>query len=92
MIEVEKKVSLTDSKIASLLSGAKLIREFNIVDTYFDYSDFRLVKKLWWLRLRENNWELKIDVGKDRLNQVASMFNEITDPIKIAKKLKIPDL
>ncbi|GIW62272.1 MAG: hypothetical protein KatS3mg090_0098 [Patescibacteria group bacterium] len=44
------------------------------------------------MRKRGNSWQLKIDVGKNRLNGSASVFQEITDPDKIAKKLKIESL
>ncbi len=62
MIEVEKKFQPTVDQIKALTSGAEFMGAVVLEDTYYDYSDYRLLKK--GVRLRNRNGEFELKIGK----------------------------
>lgn len=76
MIEIEKKFALRPGDEESLLEGAEFVKEVVNEDTYWDYADYRLTIKRWWLRSRNGQWELKIALpqsggfGVDRYDEL----------------------
>src|SRR3989338_7722720 len=60
MIEVEKKFQPTEEQLKVLLEGAEFLGEKIVHDIYYDYSDYRLLKKDVRLRNRNNFFELKV--------------------------------
>ncbi len=60
MIEIEKKFLLSAEEETRLLAGAKEIGMKEFTDQYYDTVDFLLTKKDWWLRQRDNIFELKL--------------------------------
>lgn len=60
MIEIEKRYFLTNEQEQSLLADADFIKETNVHDVYYDYPDYRLMKKDIRLRKRNDKFELKI--------------------------------
>lgn len=86
-IEVEKKVSLQPHDVKKIAQTAKLIREIQIQDRYFDTRDYRYTSQNIWLRQRNGIFELKVGIK----GQAASMdlYEEITDEKSILKYLEM---
>jgi adenylate cyclase class IV len=61
-IEVEKDVVITDDTLQKIESIADSKKEATIIDTYYDSTDYSLTTKDWWLRNRDNRFELKLPV------------------------------
>jgi adenylate cyclase class IV len=59
MIEVEKKFQPTEEQLAALLKDCEFVGKKDLHDVYYDYPDYRMIKKLVFLRRRNNNLELK---------------------------------
>ncbi|XP_031561495.1 thiamine-triphosphatase-like [Actinia tenebrosa] len=60
MIEVEKKFTVPPSFEDVLARvGAVLVMEKEFLDSYYDFTDFKLSLQDCWLRERNNSWELK---------------------------------
>lgn len=87
MIEVEKKFALTDDETTSLLDGARFVGEYQISDTYFDVEWFTLTRKGWWLRARDDQFELKSSLAKAGTNHDTSVFRETTDNARIREMI-----
>lgn len=60
MIEVERKFRPTPEQLENLLKDAEFLGENLLEDVYYDYPDYRLYKEEVRIRLRNNNFELKI--------------------------------
>ncbi len=88
MIEIEKKFHLSPDQQKSLLAGAELISEKQVVDSYFDNSSYELTTKDWWLRNRNGAFELKVGL-KDHDMRIINQYNEISDEDEIRTKLNI---
>jgi predicted adenylyl cyclase CyaB len=84
MIEVEKKFQPTEEQLKALLVDAKLIKEKELIDVYYDTSDFYFAKKGMRLRSRGGVYELKIGASKKSEAQVA---REMTDEKEILQVL-----
>jgi len=88
MIEIEKKFVIDENKKNQLISGAEFLYKKVFTDTYYDDSNFSLTSKDMWLRLRDNNFELKIPASisdKGFINQ----YKELTDEDSIRKHLNL---
>lgn len=88
MIEIEKKFVIDNNKKNQLISGAEFLYKKVFTDTYYDTSDFSLTSKDVWLRLRDNNFELKIPASisdKSFINQ----YKELTDEDLIKEHLNL---
>ncbi len=90
MIEVERKFFLNDSARQKLLSGAEFIEEFIIQDTYYDSPDYRLTTNNWWLRQRNDHFELKIAIRSESDVNDVTRYEEVDHEEKIRKLLKLP--
>lgn len=88
MIEVEKKVLLTEDAIASIRKKAIFLKESTFSDTYFDTEDYRFTLQNIWLRQRDQKPELKVGITKS--NEGINRFEEIIDEEKISQFLKLP--
>lgn len=82
MIEVEKRFEPNEEQIKVLLEGAEFVGEVVLNDTYYDYSDFRLLKND--IRLRERNGAFELKIGKS-----SGVAEEIENEEEIAKLLGI---
>ena len=60
MIEVEKKISISDEELAKIESSGTFLGSEIITDIYFDTPDFRYTTNDIWLRERECHFQLKI--------------------------------
>lgn len=89
MFEIEKKFELTDDQRERLIAGAVFESEVVNTDVYFDTPDFRLVRKLWWLRFRNGKVNLKISNPEDDGNFV-DRFDEIEDESLVRDRLGVP--
>lgn len=86
MIEVEKKVEITDKFLSHLFDRGELSGEISIHDTYYDTSDYVYTSKNIWLRKRNSAFELKKVVnGSGRMDR----YEEITDLERIIQVLNI---
>ncbi len=63
MIEVEKKFQPTEEQLQELLKDSEFLGEVVNHDVYYDYPDYRLVKRDIRLRNRNGSFELKIGKG-----------------------------
>ncbi|MDO8602108.1 MAG: CYTH domain-containing protein [bacterium] len=90
MIEVERKFSLTEEQKAKLLDGAVFKGEKVITDCYYDSADFSLTTKDQWLRLRNDEFELKVPVG-DNVSRGTDYYNELVTESEIRNFLKLPE-
>lgn len=91
MIEVEKKFSLATDDSSKLIAGAKSLGEKVFTDIYFDDESYSLTSKDKWLRLRDDNFELKLPMNNDLAasRRDIDQYNELTDENKIRKALGI---
>ena len=78
MIEVEMRFQPTEEQLGSLIKDSLFVGSVEIHDIYYDYPDFRLLKKGIRLRNRDGFFELKIK--KD-----TSIHQEIEDKHEIEK-------
>ncbi|ESO04805.1 hypothetical protein HELRODRAFT_79038 [Helobdella robusta] len=64
MIEIEKKFVVNDEILNKMLSlGAKLIKRESFTDVYYDTECHCLTTKNFWLRQRDEVWQLKSPTG-----------------------------
>ncbi|MBU2566995.1 CYTH domain-containing protein [Patescibacteria group bacterium] len=89
MIEIEKKFPLSPANENLLTKNAELIRTVKNTDTYFDTEDYKLTTKDWWMRIRNDSFELKI-AQKDNLTEKTNIYEEVTDQTKIRELLNLP--
>ena len=85
-IEVEKKFQPTKEQFESLVSDALYKGEKKIIDEYYDYTDYNLVKQGRLLRKRDGAYELKVYKDQGTLSG-ATIAPEITDETEIIKIL-----
>lgn len=82
-VEVERKFKVTaDTKIKLVEIGAELHKEKVFLDKYYDNPDYSLTLKDFWLRQRNESWELKVVNGQ--FTKLASQYQEITETNEIA--------
>ena len=86
MIEVEKKFTLTKEQERKLVDGAMLINEKTFVDVYYDAPQYGLTTKDWWLRRRDETFELKIRPRNIGVQQMC-VYEEISDETEIRRRL-----
>ncbi|MFA5129981.1 MAG: CYTH domain-containing protein [Patescibacteria group bacterium] len=89
-IEIEKKFLLTDEEIARLIDGAEDHGEIMQTDTYYDTNEYSLTKKDWWLRKRNDGFELKVSLNVDS-RQSETRYREVTDESELRRELDLPD-
>jgi len=85
MIEVERKFRPTEEQLAKLLEGAEFLGEKNLHDIYYDYPDYRLLKKHIFLRKRNDGFELKTENEQADTHKELSLYNETEDEEEIKK-------
>lgn len=86
MIEVEKKFLLDEAQKERLLEGAQVLKTKTFTDTYFDTKDHGLILKDFWLRRRDDVFELKIPRHKSKEHFV-DQYEEIRDEKEIRQQL-----
>jgi len=89
-IEIEKKFLLSDEEIARLIDGAEDFGERLQTDTYFDMPGYVLTTKDWWLRKRNDGFELKISMNADNL-QSETRYREVSNDAEICREIGLPD-
>ena len=87
MIEVEKKFRLTPEIKQAITVVATFISKKTFRDVYFDTADYQWIKKDWWLRKREQNFEFKIKISNSSSH--LNTYRELTDFQEIAKELEL---
>lgn len=90
MIEVEKKVAITDEFLNHVSHYGVYLEEINLHDTYFDTVDYAYTTQNMWLRKRLNAFELKKAVKRN--DRTIDRYEEITDHTRILQVLHIQDL
>lgn len=83
-IEVERKYQPTEEQLKSLLEGSDFIGRKDNHDIYYDYPDFRLLKKSIKLRKRNGSFELKI-------KNISGSHIEIEDKNKIEEYFNLDE-
>ncbi|AKM84637.1 TPA: hypothetical protein DHW58_02415 [Patescibacteria group bacterium] len=89
MIEIERKIKLSEQDEARLTEGAELMSEKTFADVYYDGPDFALTTQDKWLRSRAGRWELKVAVHES-LERQADQYDEIEDEAGIRASLGLP--
>ncbi|MEK7588513.1 MAG: CYTH domain-containing protein [Patescibacteria group bacterium] len=84
MIEVEKRFQLTDEQEKAMLEGAEFLGEKLVHDIYYDYPDYRMMKKDIRLRKRNDKFELKV-------KKSAGVNQEIENEKEIARYFNLSD-
>jgi len=88
MIEVEKKFRLNKNFRDKIEHEAKFLSKKIFHDVYYDTAQWIYTLQNMWLRKREQVFELKVGVQKER--GLIDRYNEITDPMEILKTLNLP--
>lgn len=95
MIEVEKNFDLKTGDKERLIQGAKFLRKKTFQDIYYDNKNYDLTTKDYWLRKRDDKWELKVPLNKESINnRLTDQYHELENQEEIIKKLglqKSPD-
>ena len=89
MIEIEKKFSLDAAQKMRLLEGAQFLKKKTFTDIYFDTKDHSLILKDFWLRRRDDIFELKTPHHKDKKHFIYQ-YDEIVEEKEIRKRLTLP--
>lgn len=89
MIEIEKKFSLDEAQKKRLLHGADSLKKKTFTDVYFDTKEYSLILKDFWLRQRDDTFELKTPHHKDKEHFIYQ-YDEIVDEEEIRKRLSLP--
>jgi adenylate cyclase class IV len=93
MIEVEKKVILSNEKLNSFLKKAIFLKEIKIIDTYFDNKEYKYTLDNTWIRKRDDNFEIKVGINKSNgsFNEYLELTkkDEIYNFFKINKNISI---
>jgi hypothetical protein len=58
-IEVEQKFEIDDDLVERVAQSLVFVGSKRLEDSYFDTPTFSLTTSDYWLRLRDNSWELK---------------------------------
>lgn len=85
MIEIEKKVILSEKDLQKIEQRATFLHSRLFSDTYYDTPDYRYTTNDIWLRERECQFELKIGI-KNFQNQI-DRYEELTSPKDILTAL-----
>ena len=89
MIEVEKKVSITnEDDLARLIQGAQFLREVVNDDVLYDSEIFDLTINGLWLRTRGGVWELKVPI-QQKGSRLATQYDELEDENAIRNTLHL---
>jgi len=88
MIELEKKFLIKDGDFKRLTKDADFVSEKAHTDTYYDQKDYFLTRKDFWLRKRNDRFELKFVLPKERETGV-DQYEELDTEGAIKKFLKI---
>jgi len=88
MIEVEKKFAVRPGVKERLISGAQLVGRTIMTDIYFDTPDYQLTCKDRWLRKRNERWELKLPLNRERIgDRTTDQYQELENEAEIARAL-----
>lgn len=87
MIEVEKKVMLTEAHINEIETNATFLHTKSFSDTYFDTTSYTYTLQNMWLRKRAETFELKVGIIKE--GDTIDRYDELTEPSAIYKTLGI---
>lgn len=85
MIEVEKKVCITDKDLKKIEELGVFLETQTLTDTYFDTEDFRYTTNDMWIRERDCKFELKIAI-KGLKGQI-DHYEELREEKAILSKL-----
>lgn len=87
MIEVERKIPLSESEWVGLEAKGKLLQEISFTDIYYDTNDYLLTGQNMWLRQREGNFELKRKVPQ--VFSQNDIYEEINEELMIKEALSL---
>ncbi len=90
MIEVEKKFAVTPEQIKKVETVARFVKKVIITDIYYDTFDYSLIKKDWWLRNRNGEFEIK--VPPNNKPSKINVYEEIINPDEIIERTGLKKL
>jgi adenylate cyclase class IV len=82
MFEVERKFNYTEPQKELIQQRVQFLKTVTIHDIYYDFDDLRLLKKDYWLRSRNGNFELKKPKHTRTSLKGTDIYQEIEDEIK----------
>src|SRR5271167_4548511 len=86
MIEIEKKVRLSEEHLLEISKKGKLLGEKTFTDIYYDTPEYKLTTQNIWLRERDAKFELKAPV---KVSGRVDSYEEIVDDREILHRLQI---
>lgn len=90
MIEIEKNFDLRPGDKERLIRDAHLVSRKSFTDVYYDSKTYDLTRKDFWLRKRDERFELKVPLntaGADR--HPADLYRELESDEEIATELSL---
>ena len=93
-LKIERKFSLSPTRYKELSRTAPEASSKQHQDLYFDTLTYQLSQRDWWLRLRDNRWELKVPArrGADEGVTTSTQFWELEEETLICQQLGILSL
>lgn len=88
LVEVERKLFLTDAHRSKLLAELQVLKQVRLVDTYYDGPDHAVTLRDWWLRQRGATWELKVAWTRGQAGKSTQSYEEVTEPAAIMRQLR----
>ena len=90
-LEIERKFSLAPTRFEELSRSMTEALSEQHQDLYFDTRTYQLSQRDWWLRLRDNHWDLKIPAhrGADEGTSTSTQFWELEEEDLICRQLGI---
>src|SRR3989338_8743904 len=67
MIEVERNFDLKPGDKERLINGATFLSKKKFKDVYYDNDAYDLTLKDYWLRKRNDKWQLKMPLNKESI-------------------------
>ena len=91
MIEIEKNFDLRSGQRERLITGARLFGRKIITDSYYDLVDYSLTRRDYWLRRRDNRWELKVPYNAAAVgDRLTDRYHELETESGIIAALQLP--
>lgn len=88
MIEVEKNFDLRPGDKERLTDGAEFVRKKTFTDVYYDNAEYYLTGRDYWLRKRDDRFELKVPLNKEGIgDRQTDQYRELETDGEIAEEL-----
>ncbi len=90
MIEIEKNFDLRPGDKKRLIQDAEFVKKKVFTDVYYDNADYFLTSRDFWLRARDDRFELKVPLNKESINdRRTDQYRELETDAEIARELNL---